>query len=94
MLRAHSKHARPSRVSWARFAHYGAAPWTLVAALTPCSVRELALVPGVDVTAVFKASAAHLIPYRDYSMISSICASNAGEIVNLSACAVFRLITA
>src|SRR5262249_56900049 len=27
-------------------------------------------------------------------MISSICASNAGEIVNPSACAVFRLITA
>jgi molybdopterin-binding protein len=36
----------------------------LVAALTPRSVRELALVPGVNVTAVFKASAAHLIPYR------------------------------
>src|SRR6266446_10770962 len=64
------------------------------AALTPCSVRELALVPGVNVTAVFKASAAHLIPYRDYSMISSICASNTGEIVNPSACAVFRFITA
>ena len=50
--------------------------------------------PGVNVTAVFKASAAHLIPYRDYSMISSICASNTGEIVNPSACAVFRFITA
>jgi hypothetical protein len=36
----------------------------LVAALTPRSVRELALVPDVNVTAVFKASAAHLIPYR------------------------------
>ena len=66
----------------------------LVAALTPCSVRELTLVPGVTVTAVFKASAAHLIPYRDYSMISSICESNTGEIVNPSACAVFRFITA
>ena len=33
-------------------------------ALTPRSVRELALVPDVNVTAVFKASAAHLIPYR------------------------------
>jgi hypothetical protein len=31
---------------------------------------------------------------RDYSMISSICASKAGEMVNPSACAVFRLITA
>jgi hypothetical protein len=31
---------------------------------------------------------------QDYSMISSICASNTGEIVNPSACAVFRLITA
>ena len=31
---------------------------------------------------------------RDYSMMSSICASNAGEIVNPSARAVFRLITA
>src|SRR5262245_25206963 len=29
-----------------------------------------------------------------HSMISSICASNDGEIVNPSACAVFRLITA
>jgi molybdopterin-binding protein len=36
----------------------------LVAALTPRSVRELALVPGVNVTAVFEASAAHLIPNR------------------------------
>jgi len=66
----------------------------LVAALTPRSVRELALVPGVNVAAVFEASAAHLIPYRGYSMISSICASNAGEIVNPSARAVFRFITA
>src|SRR5216684_4004377 len=39
-------------------------------------------------------SATHLIPYRDYSMISSICESNTGEIVNPSACAVFRFITA
>jgi molybdopterin-binding protein len=36
----------------------------LVVALTPRSVRELALVPGVNVMAVFKASAAHLIRYR------------------------------
>src|SRR5262249_26159304 len=45
--------------------------------------------PGRSVSS---ASAADL--GRDYSMISSICASNAGEIVNPSACAVFRLITA
>ena len=36
----------------------------LVAALTPRSVSEMALRPGVTVTAVFKASAAHLIPYH------------------------------
>ncbi len=36
----------------------------LVAALTPRSVREMALAPGVPVTAIFKASAAHLIPYH------------------------------
>jgi tungstate transport system ATP-binding protein len=35
----------------------------LVAALTPRSVSDLGLAPGVHVTAVFKASAAHLIPY-------------------------------
>jgi molybdopterin-binding protein len=34
----------------------------LVAALTPRSVSELGLAPGVGVTAVFKASAVHLIP--------------------------------
>jgi len=34
----------------------------LVAALTPRSVSELALAPGVGVTAVFKANAVHLIP--------------------------------
>ena len=61
---------------------------------TPGAPGADATVPGVNVTAVFKASAAHLIPYRDYSMISSICASNTGEIVNPSACAVFRFITA
>jgi tungstate transport system ATP-binding protein len=33
----------------------------LVAAVTPRSVAELALAPGVPITAVFKASAAHLI---------------------------------
>ncbi len=61
---------------------------------TPGAPGADATVPGVNVTAVFKASAAHLIPYRDYSMISSICESNTGEIVNPSACAVFRFITA
>jgi tungstate transport system ATP-binding protein len=35
----------------------------LVAALTARSLGELGLLPGVPVTAVFKASAAHLIPY-------------------------------
>jgi molybdopterin-binding protein len=35
----------------------------LVAAVTPRSVSDLGLGPGVAVTAVFKASAAHLIPY-------------------------------
>jgi tungstate transport system ATP-binding protein len=35
----------------------------LVAAVTPRSVEELGLRPGVPVTAVFKASAVHLMPY-------------------------------
>jgi molybdopterin-binding protein len=35
----------------------------LVAAVTPRSVKDLGLDPGVRVTAVFKASAAHLIPH-------------------------------
>ena len=35
----------------------------LVAAVTARSIADLALVPGVRVTAVFKASAAHLIPH-------------------------------
>ena len=34
----------------------------LVAAVTPRSAEDLALVPGVAITAVFKASAAHLLP--------------------------------
>jgi molybdopterin-binding protein len=34
----------------------------LVAAVTPRSVDDLALVPGAAITAVFKASAAHLLP--------------------------------
>jgi molybdopterin-binding protein len=34
----------------------------LVAAVTPRSVRELGLAPGIAVTTVFKASAVHLIP--------------------------------
>jgi molybdopterin-binding protein len=36
----------------------------LVAAVTPRSVKDLGLDPGTRVTAVFKASAAHLIPQR------------------------------
>jgi len=36
--------------------------FSLVAAVTPRSVAELGLAPGVDVAAVFKASAPHLIP--------------------------------
>ncbi|HSF05773.1 MAG TPA: ABC transporter ATP-binding protein [Methylomirabilota bacterium] len=35
--------------------------FSLVAAVTPRSVAELALAPGVPITAIFKASAAHLI---------------------------------
>ena len=35
--------------------------FSLVAAVTPRSVTELALAPGVPITAIFKASAAHLI---------------------------------
>ena len=38
----------------------------LVAALTPRSVSDLSIGPGVPVTAVFKASAAHLIPGRGH----------------------------
>jgi tungstate transport system ATP-binding protein len=34
----------------------------LVAAVTPRSVEDLALAPGVPITAIFKASAAHLLP--------------------------------
>ena len=40
----------------------------LVAAVTARSVDELGLVPGVSVIAVFKASAAHLIPDRAPSL--------------------------
>jgi tungstate transport system ATP-binding protein len=36
--------------------------FSLVVALTPRSVSEMALAPGVGVTALFKASAVHLIP--------------------------------
>ena len=36
--------------------------FALVAAVTPRSVDDLALVPGAPITAVFKASAAHLLP--------------------------------
>jgi molybdopterin-binding protein len=35
--------------------------FSLVAAVTPRSVAELALAPGVPILAIFKASAAHLI---------------------------------
>ncbi len=38
--------------------------FSLVAAVTPRSVAELALAPGVPITAIFKASAAHLIRGR------------------------------
>jgi len=40
MLRAHSEHARPSRVPWARFARYGAAPWTVWVALVVAACTQ------------------------------------------------------